>query len=80
MSFNYILDMFGKFRKRKTRFSEIEENALSLLASFIDGAIESKEFAIAFDGIRKNFTHRWPYPHPGRHRSPAAWHRRPGAS
>lgn len=55
MSFNYILDMFGKFRKRKTRFSEIEEDALSLLASFIDGTIGSKEFAIAFDGLRKNF-------------------------
>mgnify|MGYP006873000455 CR=1 FL=1 len=55
MSFDYILDTFGKFRKRKTRFTELEEKALSLLSSFVDRDMSSKEFAVAFDGIRKNF-------------------------
>lgn len=55
MSFDYILDTFGKFRKRKTRFTELEKTAISLLTSFVNGTMGSKEFALAFDGIRKNF-------------------------
>ena len=55
MSFDYILDTFGKFRKRKTRFIELEEKALSLLTSFVNGKTDSKEFAVAFDNVRKIF-------------------------
>ena len=55
MSFDYILDTFGKFRKRKTRFTELEEKALSLLASFVNGKTNCKEFAVAFDNVRKIF-------------------------
>ena len=55
MSFDYILDTFGKFRKRKTRFTELEEEAISLLASFVDGTMANKEFAVAFEGIRKRY-------------------------
>ena len=55
MSFDYILDTFGKFRKRKTRFTELEKRAIALLSSFVNGTTGSKEFAVAFDGIRKNF-------------------------
>ena len=50
MSFDYILDTFGKFRKRKTRFTELEEKAISLLTSFVNGTMGSKEFAVEFDG------------------------------
>lgn len=55
MSFDYVLDTFGKFRKRKTRFTGLEEKVVSLLTSFVDGTMDCKEFATAFDGIRKNF-------------------------
>lgn len=55
MSFDYILDTFGKFRKRKTRFTELEEKAISLLTSFVNGTMGSKEFAVEFDGIREDF-------------------------
>lgn len=55
MSFDYMLDTFGKFRKRNTRFTELEEKAVSLLTSLVDGTMGSKDFALAFDGIRKNF-------------------------
>ena len=55
MSFDYILDTFGKFRKRNTRFTELEEKAISLLASFVSRTMGSKEFAIAFNNIRKNY-------------------------
>ncbi len=53
--FDYILDTFGKFRKRKTRFTEIEEKAITLLKSFVSGEIDGKEFALAFDRIRISF-------------------------
>lgn len=55
MSFDYILDTFGKFRKRETRFTELEEKAVSLLTSFVNGKMDSKEFAVAFDDVRKDF-------------------------
>lgn len=53
--FDYILDTFGKFRKRKTRFTEIEEKTITLLKSFVSGEIDGKEFALAFDRIRVSF-------------------------
>lgn len=55
MSFDYILDTFGKFRKRETRFTELEEKAVSLLTSFVNGKMDSKVFAVAFDDVRKDF-------------------------
>jgi len=55
LPFDYVLDLFGKFRKQKTRFTELEEKAISLLTSFVNGSMDNKEFAIAFDDIRKNF-------------------------
>ena len=55
MSLNYIFDLFGRCRKRKTRFTEIEEKVISLLSSFVDGTMSGKEFALSFDDIRKDF-------------------------
>lgn len=55
MSFDYVLDTFGKFRKKKTRFTELESRATDLLSSFVAGKIDDKEFALAFDNIRVNF-------------------------
>ena len=55
MAFDYILDTFGKFKKRRTRFTELEEKAISLLTSFVNGTMGGKEFALAFEGIRRNF-------------------------
>lgn len=55
MKINYIFDLFGRFRKRKTRFTEIEDKAISLLSSFVDGTMSGKEFALSFDDIRKDF-------------------------
>lgn len=55
MSFDYILDTFGKFRKRNTRFTELEEKVISLLASFVSRTMGNKEFAITFNNVRKNY-------------------------
>ena len=55
MTFDYIFDTFGKFRKRRTRFKELEEKALSLLSSFVNGKMSSKECSVVFDGVRKEF-------------------------
>lgn len=44
MSFDYVSDLFGKFRKgKRTRFTELEENAKSLLRQFVHGKLSNKE-------------------------------------
>jgi len=55
MSHDYVLDTFGKFRNRKTRFAELEKNAVALLNSFVEGAMDELEFAQAFEDIRMKF-------------------------
>ena len=53
MSHDYVLDTFGRFRKRKTRFTELEKDAVALLNSFVEGSMDEREFAKDFDEIRK---------------------------
>lgn len=56
MSHDYIMDLFGKFRKgKKTRFSELEETAKDLLKKFVQGEISNKEFATEFKGVGRRF-------------------------
>lgn len=52
MSFKYISDLYGKFRKgKRTRFTELEETAKSLMCQFINGNLNNKEFAIEFKKV-----------------------------
>lgn len=52
MSFEYILDLYGKFRKgKRTRFTELEETAKSLMQQFVNGSLNNKDFAIEFKKI-----------------------------
>lgn len=52
MSFDYVSDLFGKFRKgKRTRFTELEENAKSLIRQFVNGDLSNKEFATEFKGV-----------------------------
>ena len=38
MSFDYVLDLFGEFRKgKKTRFTDVETTAKDLLDKFVKG-------------------------------------------
>ena len=55
MAFDYILDLFGKNRKRRTRFSDVEQKAIELLKSFIDDSICDRDFAMEFDKVRVEF-------------------------
>ena len=49
MSFDYLNDLFGKFRKRKiTRFSDIENRAKSLLNSIFNQQMSYDDFAKQF--------------------------------
>ena len=56
MSFDYISDLFGKFRKgKKTRFTDVETKAKDLLEKFVKGEISNKDFAEGFKNVGKRF-------------------------
>ena len=55
MSWNYLNDIFGKNRKQRTRFSDLEDEAIGLMKSFVQGTMNDKDFAKAFDEIRSKF-------------------------
>lgn len=55
MSFDYLNDIYGRERKRKTRFTDLETKAKELIASFVNGTLSDKEFAQAFNEIRIMF-------------------------
>ena len=55
MSFDYLSDLFGKFRKRKTRFSEVESKAIRLIKAFVERKINDRDFANEFNEIGKVF-------------------------
>lgn len=57
MSFDYVLDLFGEFRKgKKTRFTDVETTAKDLLDKFVKGEISNKDFADGFVSVGKRFT------------------------
>lgn len=56
MGFDYVSDIYGKNRSRETRFTQLETRAINLLSSFVDKSISDKDFALAFDEIRKQFS------------------------
>ena len=55
MSWDYLNDIFGRFRKKKTRFTDIEVKAKKLLSSFLKGEISDKEFASAIEEVRSKY-------------------------
>lgn len=55
MSFDYLNDIFGKTRNRRTRFSDLESEAIGLMTFFIRGVISDKEFATSFNALAAKF-------------------------
>lgn len=55
MSYDYLFDIFGKCRNRKTRFTDLEKRALELIRAFVEKSISDKDFLQAFDRIRVEF-------------------------
>ena len=55
MSFDYLDDLFGKFRKKKTKFSEVEKRAASLLSAYASGAIQKDDFGDQMEQVDIDF-------------------------
>ena len=55
MSFDYLYDDFGKFRKRETRFTELEKKAAGLLSAFVNRTMDNRTFAQSFLEVRGEF-------------------------
>ncbi len=55
MSFDYLDDLFGKFRKKKTIFSEVEKRAASLLSEYASGAIQKDDFGDQMEQVDIDF-------------------------
>lgn len=55
MAYDYLDDIWGKCRNRESRFSDLEEHALSLLGKFVSNNITCRDFAKDFDSIRIKF-------------------------
>lgn len=56
MSFDYLNDLFGKFRKeKKTKFTDLENRAKDLLIRMHRGAVSFDQFYEQFDGMMREF-------------------------
>jgi len=56
MSFDYLKDIFGRFRKpNKTKYTDIECRAVSLLKAYSAGKIAKDEFGDSMAAIGKEF-------------------------
>ena len=55
MSFDYLDDLFGKFRKKKTKFSEVEKRAASLLSEYASSAIQKDDFGDQMEQVDIDF-------------------------
>ena len=55
MSFDYLDDLFGKFRKKKTKFSEVEKRAACLLSEYASGAIQKDDFGDQMEQVDIDF-------------------------
>ncbi len=43
MGYDYLNDLFGKFRKKKTKFSEVEKRATKLLSKYASGTLRQRD-------------------------------------
>lgn len=56
MSFDYLNDVFGRFRKkRKTKYTDIEKRAVSLLQDYYAKKINANDFGEAMKAINDEF-------------------------
>lgn len=55
MGFDYLNDLFGQFRKKKTKFSEVEKRATSLLSKYARGSIQKDEFGNQMEQVDDEF-------------------------
>lgn len=55
MGFDYLYDLFGKFRKKETRFSEVEKRAINLLSQYAKGSIQKDDFGSQMEQVGADF-------------------------
>ena len=55
MSFDYLDDLFGKFRKKKTKFSEVEKRAASLLSEYASSEKQKDDFGDQMEQVDIDF-------------------------
>ena len=55
MGFDYLNDLFGKFRKKKTKFSEVEKRATNLLSKYARGTIQKDDFGDQIEQVDIDF-------------------------
>lgn len=55
MSYDYILDFWGKFRRKKSRFEVVETKAIGLIKQFVNGSINNEDFVNSFEEVRVEF-------------------------
>jgi len=55
MSYDYLDDLFGKFRGHKTRYTELEEYAIDVIRQYYNREIDSKTFAETMQKVRESF-------------------------
>ena len=55
MGYDYLYDLFGKYRKKETRFSEVEKRAINLLIQIATGNIDKDRFAEQMEIIDDEF-------------------------
>lgn len=55
MSFDYLYDLFGRFREKETKFSEVEEHAEKLLSLYAKGDLERDSFGDQMEIVARDF-------------------------
>lgn len=55
MGFDYLYDLFGRFREKETKFSEVEERAMKLLSLYASGKIEGDAFGDQMEIVGRDF-------------------------
>lgn len=55
MSFDYLKDLFGRFRRHETKFSDVERRAFELLFQYSQGVIDKNSFGEQMERVSKDF-------------------------
>lgn len=56
MAFDYLNDLFGRFRKgKKTKYTDIERRTVSILQNFYSGQINADDFGESMRAIDEEF-------------------------
>ena len=53
--FDYILDLFGNKRQQKTRFTDVEQQALMTIHNYVNGQLDNEKTFDKLNRIRKEF-------------------------